>query len=300
MCEAPISVIITTYNDHEYLEQAINSIIAQTLLPSEIIVVDDGSDYSISDATIKTCSHKARNVSINFFRKDNGGASSARNFGLTHAKFGYVAFLDVDDRMLPDNLKIKYEIIENLDENYFGVYGGAIRSTGKEEVYSDFDGVIDVDLIDKVNIGIPGGVPFYLFNKDVLNNVGGFDENLYCNEDYDLIIRLFRMNKKCKGSSGSGFYRNLRVNSLSRPTDPMKNFHRIWTFLEKAEKNSFYSKDYLDYRKMELHVSLVKGLAKRGMFIKAIKYARVGFKYKKPLTLKQKLAYFLSFSFLFS
>ena len=55
MIKAPISVVITTYNDFEYLEQAIQSVLEQTLLPSEIIIIDDGSEQleaqAIADQT---------------------------------------------------------------------------------------------------------------------------------------------------------------------------------------------------------------------------------------------------------
>jgi len=298
MIKAPISVVITTYNDFEYLEQAIQSVLEQTLLPSEIIIIDDGSEQLEAQAIADQFVDNSKGVIVRFYRKENGGASSARNLGIQKAKQDYLAFLDVDDRMLPSNLQEKYELIQNLDGNYFGVFGGAVRSTGEIEVFPSFDGVANPDLLDAQGQGIPGGSPFFLFNKASLIEIGGFDEKLKCNEDYDIIIRLIQAKKYCKGSTDAGFYRNLRHDSLSRPNDPKKAFNAVMQFLEKAEKNNFYSLEVLNYRKMAAHITCVKGLISKNKFFEAFLLSRAGFKYSKPCTIKQKLIYYFTFSFI--
>lgn len=298
MKKAPISVIITTYNDYEFLDQAIQSVLEQNLLPEEIVVIDDGSSSPNAGTIVNRYINNRQNVQVCFFRKENGGASSARNFGLEKASQKYIAFLDVDDRMLPENLSEKYQLIKNLDDEYFGVYGGAIRSTGEVQLFNDFDGVADPDLIDEKGKGIPGGSPFFLFNKKAIEEIGGFDEDIKCNEDYDILIRLIKSNRKCKGSTTSGFYRNIRPGSLSRPHDPLQRFNCVMGFLKKAEANGFYSLEYLNERKMAIHVATVKGLLKQKKIWQAFVFARKGFKFSKPVTRKQKLVYFASFSFL--
>lgn len=298
MNKAPITVVITTYNDYEFLDQAIQSVLEQELLPKEIVVVDDGSSSLDVEPIVNGHISNKQNVKILFFRKENGGASSARNFGLEKASQKYIAFLDVDDRMLPRNLSEKYQLITELEDEYFGVYGGAIRSTGEIEIFPDFDGIANPDLIDEQGKGMPGGAPFFLFSKKALEEVSGFDEELKCNEDYDVLIRLIKGNKKCKGSTGSGFYRNIRPNSLSRPNDPVKHFNRVMLFLGKAEKYNFYSREYLAKRKMAIYLTCVKGLLQQNKPIKALLYARKGFKFSKPITRKQKLIYVVSLSFL--
>lgn len=295
---APISVVITTYNDYNYLSQAIESVLKQELLPIELLVVDDGSESFCAESIANQYNDNEQGVKVIFYRKENGGASSARNLGLLKASQPYIAFLDVDDKMLPDNLLEKYELIKKLGDEYFGVYGGATRSTGEIEVFPNFDGIANPDIIDEQNRGVPGGSPFFLFNKAVLIEVGGFDESIQCNEDYDLIIRLVKSNRKCKGSTGAGFYRNLRPDSLSRPSDPDKHFNRVMKFLEKAEKHGFYSNGYLNQRKMATYITYVKGLLQQKKFLTAFKYAREGFKYSKPITRKQKIVYLASLSFI--
>lgn len=298
MEHAPISVVITTYNDHEYLDQAIQSVFTQELLPAELIVVDDGSVKLGAESITQKYIDNQEGVKVFFFRKENGGASSARNFGLQKASQKYIAFLDVDDKMLPNNLLEKYQLIRELNDEYFGVYGGAIRSTGEVEIFPSFDGVANPDLIDEQGKGVHGAVWAYLLNKEVVDSVGGFDESLECNEDFDFLIRLGRADKKCKGSVGANYYRNMRPGSLSRPDDPTKQFNRVMTFLGKAKKYSFYSPEYLNQRKMAAHITYVKGLLQQKKFLRAFVYARKGFKFSKPITKKQKIVYLVSLSFL--
>lgn len=298
MTNAPISVIITTYNDYEYLDQAIKSVMEQELRPAELIVIDDGSAMQTPESITNNYIDNEGFIKVLFYKKSNGGASSARNLGLEKASQKYITFLDVDDKMLPNNLHEKYKSIIGLDHTYFGVYGGAIRSTGEVEKFNDFDGIPNPELIDDRNNGVHGAVWAYLFNKEVLKEVGGFDESLECNEDYDLLIRLANLNKKCKGCTGVNYYRNMRQNSLSRPVDPFKLFSREMTFLHKAEINNYYSGAYLNKRKMTTHLFYVKGLIGQKKIIRAYKYARRGFQYSNPITNKQKIIYYATMSFI--
>ena len=296
--KAPISVIITVYNDYEYLTQAINSVLTQTLLPSEIIIVDDGSKEYGAESIAKNFISNDKNIDILFFRKENGGASSARNFGWNIASQELIAFLDVDDKMLPNNLKDKYEIIKNLGENYFGVFCNTIRSTGKTDIFSDIDGVINTNLIDKELIGIPGGIVTYLLRKKDLIEIGGFDEEIKCNEDYDTLIRLLKNNKRCRSSNTISYYINIRENSLSRNKNHIITFKRVMNFLDKAEKFNYYDVDFLNQRKKETYMLKVRFFLIKKEFINAFFTARKAFSYSKPITLNQKILYIVSLSFL--
>ena len=95
-----ISVLIDTYNYGRYVEEAIESVLAQDFPAGEreILVVDDGS----TDDTTERVRKFGR--AISYFRKPNGGQASAFNFGLLRARGKYVAFLDADDYWLPGKL----------------------------------------------------------------------------------------------------------------------------------------------------------------------------------------------------
>ena len=90
-----ISFIIPAYNAEKTIERAIKSILEQeeTSLEYEIIVVNDGS----SDNLDEKMEQYQQNEKIKYFKKENGGLSDARNYGLTKSKGEYIIFVDSDD-----------------------------------------------------------------------------------------------------------------------------------------------------------------------------------------------------------
>jgi glycosyltransferase involved in cell wall biosynthesis len=96
-----VSVIIPVYNGERYLAQAIESALAQTYQPIEIIVIDDGS----TDGSSKVAKHFAH--SIQYYFQPNSGAGSARNQGIELVDGSFLAFLDADDIWMNDKLTIQ-------------------------------------------------------------------------------------------------------------------------------------------------------------------------------------------------
>lgn len=97
-----VSVIMPVYNAADYIEAAVASVLCQTFADFELIAVDDGSTDGSGD---KVAAAAARDSRIRVARKENGGASAARNFGLRLARGEFVAFIDHDDCYLPDFLE---------------------------------------------------------------------------------------------------------------------------------------------------------------------------------------------------
>lgn len=95
------SIIIPLYNKEDYIERAIDSVLSQTYLNFNIIVVDDGSKDSGANIVITKYKNDSR---VTLLSKKNGGESSARNFGIEYAKSKYVCFLDADDEWEPNFL----------------------------------------------------------------------------------------------------------------------------------------------------------------------------------------------------
>ena len=90
-----VSVIVPVYNTENYIEKCLNSLVNQTLEDLEIIVVNDGStdnSENVLDKFIENYPDK-----IKYYKKENGGLSDARNFGLNYAKGEYIGFVDSDD-----------------------------------------------------------------------------------------------------------------------------------------------------------------------------------------------------------
>lgn len=106
-----ISVIIPVYNVQDYITECLESIIEQSYSNLEIIIVNDGS----TDNSSEICrEYMARDNRIIFVEKENGGASTARNFGLDHATGDFISFVDSDDFIHKDYFKI---LLDNIEDN---------------------------------------------------------------------------------------------------------------------------------------------------------------------------------------
>lgn len=280
MINAPVSVIITTYNDADYLSDAIESVFNQKLLPTQLIVIDDGSDSDKSSVITSRYMQNNKEIRVSYFKKENGGVSSARNLGIRYADQPYISFLDADDRMLKDNLELKYNSLNVLSDSYFGVYGSAVTSKGNHYDFRDINGIAPTSLVGFYKYGIPGGCQYYLFRTKSIKNIGGFDESLSNNEDFDLIIRMIVEGQSCKGVIGCSTLITLRENSLSRDTDYYKVFNNIMKFIDKAEKNNFFSQKHLNKRKSIAHLSLAKRvfykdpITATNLVVKAVSYTK--------------------------
>src|SRR5437879_4874008 len=101
-----VSVIIPAYNSSKTICRAVESVLAQTVPADEIIVVDDGS----SDDLKKSLGTLEKRVA--YFRKPNGGAASARNFGIEQSRGELIAFLDADDYWEANKLELQIEIFK--------------------------------------------------------------------------------------------------------------------------------------------------------------------------------------------
>lgn len=293
MKNVPISVVITTYNDSEYLSAAIDSVISQTLSPTQLIIVDDGSDNNDACKITNKYLNNNSGIEVIYLKKENGGASSARNFGLTLVSEEFVTFLDADDQMLSNNLQDKFNAIKDLSNDYFGVYGSNITSKKVKDSFINIDGLANTSQVGKAVEGIPGGSRSYLFRYKNLKKIGGYDESLHNNEDHDLIIRLIKDNKKCKGIDSCGILIFKRKNSLSRGGDTKKRFHNTMVFINKAEDKGYFDKEELLLRKKAVYLVYIRSIILKNP-IEALAYANTAFSYSDPENKKQKAICFLS------
>lgn len=107
--QVKISVVIPVYNVEAYLRECVDSVLAQTLQDYEIILVDDGA----TDSSGAICDEYARqDARIRVIHQPNGGLSAARNTGLDAATGKYIYFLDSDDYIRQDSLKLLFDLAE--------------------------------------------------------------------------------------------------------------------------------------------------------------------------------------------
>lgn len=103
---ASISVIVPSYNSARFIGEALDSILAQTLQPEQIIVVDDGSTDDTAQVVRRYTDRR-----IEYISTPHAGVASARNTGLDAARCEYISFLDADDRWRPIFLEMMHEFL---------------------------------------------------------------------------------------------------------------------------------------------------------------------------------------------
>lgn len=108
-----VSVIIPAYNAEKTVAAAIDSLLAQTVPPNQILVIDDGSPDDIATPLLPY------GDKVTLLRKPNGGAASARNMGLDHATCDMITFLDADDYWEPEKLERQLDAYRNNPELKF-------------------------------------------------------------------------------------------------------------------------------------------------------------------------------------
>lgn len=109
-----ISVIIPLYNKEKAIENTIKSVQNQIYTDFELIVIDDGSTDNSATIVRKIAATDER---IKYIYKDNGGVSSARNYGLSKSIGEWIVFIDADDEMLPNNLDTLIKLVTKHQVN---------------------------------------------------------------------------------------------------------------------------------------------------------------------------------------
>ncbi|MBD2165771.1 glycosyltransferase family 2 protein [Calothrix membranacea FACHB-236] len=125
-----ISVVIPTYNRKHIIDRALNSVLSQTLLPQEIIVVDDGS----TDGTGEWIESNYINVTL-IKLPQNRGASYARNMGILASTGDYIAFLDSDDIWEPNYLELLSFSLKTLDSHVLAVCDVKVVLEDSSQIY---------------------------------------------------------------------------------------------------------------------------------------------------------------------
>ena len=106
--ESLISVIIPVYNTESYIGLCLESLVKQTYTNFEVLMIDDGS----TDNSGRICQEYIESDSrFHYYRKENGGVSSARNLGIEYSRGDYLTFVDSDDWVEEDYLEVLYSAL---------------------------------------------------------------------------------------------------------------------------------------------------------------------------------------------
>ncbi|KHJ39624.1 putative glycosyltransferase EpsJ [Pedobacter glucosidilyticus] len=189
-----ISVIIPCYNSEKWIIACLESVINQTYKNLEIIVVDDGS----TDNTAKEI-NAIQDNRIKYYFKQNGGLSSARNFGIKKALGEWIAFLDSDDSWEENKISIQLSESKNYDAIYCDFHNIDIYDEIIKEDHNFNPASFNFDFKKAIlsNNKIPGGSSM-LIKKQVITNIGFFNEKLTLGEDWEYWARLIWNDYKLK------------------------------------------------------------------------------------------------------
>ncbi|MEW5943859.1 MAG: glycosyltransferase [Pseudomonadota bacterium] len=179
-----VSVIIPCYNGERFLREAIDSALAQTYSPVEIIVVDDGSTDG-SAAIMASFGDRIRVV-----RQPNAGLPEARNVGIRSSQGAMLAFLDADDYWERDFLA---RMVEALDRTGAGIAYCGWQNVGlpgpRGQPFVPPDYEADPAKLEKLVGGVRWPVHAAVVRREVVDSVGGFDPALESCEDFAFWIR---------------------------------------------------------------------------------------------------------------
>jgi glycosyltransferase involved in cell wall biosynthesis len=182
---AEISVIIPTYNSASYAVMAVESVLAQTFVDTEIIVVDDGS----TDATESAMGRFG--PPVRFLKQANSGVSSARNRGIAESRGRYIAFLDADDTWCPNKIERQLAALAK-EPGYracFSAFTRVDRNLVPQSVMRCKYGSATLqDLLLRGNI--VGSICTVIAERSLFARAGGFDPALSQCADWDMWVRL--------------------------------------------------------------------------------------------------------------
>ena len=179
-----VSVIIPTHNRGHTLRRALDSVLAQTRPPTEVIVVDDGSVDGTS--RLVTDGYPA----VRYLPQAHAGVSAARNRGIATAQGQWLALLDSDDEWLPHKLEAQFDLLDRCPGHRL-VHGNEIwirrgRRVNPMIKHAKSGGWIYEKCLPRCVIS-PSAV---MVHRTLFDEVGVFDETLPVCEDYDLWLRI--------------------------------------------------------------------------------------------------------------
>jgi len=183
-----ISVIIPTYNRVSFLERALRSVHRQTLSCDEIIVIDDGSVDNTRDSVTRFS--KQCKIPLRYIYQDNQGPAAARNRGIREAGFSFLAFLDSDDHWQKKKLELQYSMLAAQPEMMISHTKEKWLRRGahlnQKKIHQPGDGDIFKHCLRICAVGMST----VMVQKKLFSEIGFFNEDLRCCEDYDLWLRV--------------------------------------------------------------------------------------------------------------
>jgi glycosyltransferase involved in cell wall biosynthesis len=189
-----VTVIVPTFNRANYINECIDSLLAQTVPALEVIVVDDGSD---DDTAARIAVY---GQSVRYVRKANGGKPSAVNMGLGLAQGQWIWIFDDDDVALPDAIALRLAVLAQQPAAGFVYSSHQMGSNGPDQRIKPGRLCVpphyrDEDFFLEIMRGCFFSLSSALVRRELYEQLGGLDPMLLSSEDYDFQIRLARVTR---------------------------------------------------------------------------------------------------------
>lgn len=202
-----ISVIVSCYNQELFIDEALQSVYAQTYTNWECIVMDDGSTDRSEEQIQQWISKDTR---FRYYYKNNGGIAETRNFAIKYATGEYILPLDGDDKLHPEYIKQALAVFEDKPETKL-VYCDPILFGVKNEIVKSRVYSFDMLLIDNT-IPCMG-----VFRKSDFEQTNGYQSNMkFGLEDWDFWVSLLEEDDQVVKLSDNLVY--YRIKEASRST----------------------------------------------------------------------------------
>lgn len=287
-----VSVIVPVYKVEDYLAKCLDSLVNQTLKELEIIIVNDGSPDN-SEKIIKKYEKKYPNIL--YLKKENGGLSSARNYGIKYATGEYIAFLDSDDYVTLDMYDKMY--LKAKEKNYDMVLCD-INYIYPDKTLNVTCGIKnDTDNIKKTYLTIHPAAWNKIFKKELFNNDVLFKNGVWF-EDVEFIYRMLPYVKSI-GVIHQPFNQYIqREGSITNTVNPkiydyIDNMNGIIAFYKERNMYQEYQKE-LEYVYVRyLYATFIKSVSRYDYeeYMKAVILAIKNVKEKFPHYRRNKFFY---------
>ena len=222
-----ISVIVPCYNQAQYLDECLQSVLDQTYTDWECIIVNDGSPDNTEDVAKKWVEKDAR---FRYLFKENGGLSSARNAGIEIAKGEWILPLDADDKIGNQYLELAEK---EFEKDYTVIYCEA-------ELFGNEIGKWHLPEFSLENLAKKNCIfcsAFY--KKEDWKKVNGYDINMiYGLEDYEFWISLLKNKNTVKKLPQTLFYYRVKENSMLTSLKS-ERINKMFNYISKKHTDFF-------------------------------------------------------------
>ena len=183
-----ISLIMPCYNSADYIVATVNGVFKQSFSDFELIIINDGS----SDSSLEYLQQLSnRYPKLRYFSQTNQGAGAARNYGISEAQGEFIAFLDADDSLHPDCLKLLYQQFQQQSDIAIAYCGwqnkGLKENRCQPYIPPDYEQTNKLETLLRT---CPWPIHAALTRRNIIEENGGFNEALSSSMDYDLWLRI--------------------------------------------------------------------------------------------------------------